>query len=272
VIPEPSSEPIGAQPVRSIDASVANSARIWNYWLGGKDNYEVDRQVGDLIARGYPQVVSLARYSRAFLGRSVTFLAAEEGVRQFLDIGSGLPAADNVHEVARRATPDCRVLYVDRDPLVLSHIRARLLAPADEQVNGIEADLTRPEQLLARAGRYLDLTQPVAVILGNVLGHVPALDQARSIVRRLLWPLPPGSHLVIADSTNVIDGAAIEAAVRLWNDTGSERYQLRTPAEIEQLFDGLELLEPGVVSCPLWRPQILTPDPVDEYCGVARKR
>jgi SAM-dependent methyltransferase len=272
VIPDPTSEPIGEQHVRSIDVSVANSARIWNYWLGGKDNYEVDRQVGDLISRGYPQVVSLARYSRAFLGRSVTYLAAEAGVRQFLDIGSGLPAADNVHEVARRAAPDCRVLYVDRDPLVLSHVRARLLVPADDLVNGIEADLTRPEQLLAQAREHLDLTEPVAVILVNVLGHVPAFDQARSIVRRLLWPLAPGSHLVIADCTNVIDGPAIEAAVRLWNDTGSERYQLRTPSEIERLFDGLELLEPGVVPCPLWRPQILTPDPVDEFCGVARKR
>lgn len=260
MIPEPSG------------VALASSARVWNYWLGGQDHHEIDRQVGDRIARGYPRVSTLARYVRAFLGRAVTFLAAEAGVGQFLDIGAGLPVADNVHEVARRAAPDCRVVYVDRDPLVLSHIRARLLAPADERVNGVEADLIRPEVLLARAGQHLDPTRPVAVILSNVLGFVPGPDRARSIVRRLLWPLPAGSYLVVADCTNVIGGGAIEAAVRLWNDTGAPRYQLRSPAQIETLFDGLELLEPGVVSCPLWRPQILTPDPVDQFCGVGRKR
>ena len=165
MIPEPSDVPIGEPLARSIDASVANSARIWNYWLGGKDNYEIDRQIGDLIARGYPQVVNLARYTRAFLGRAVSHLAAEAGMRQFLDIGCGLPAADNVHEVARRVAADCRVVYADRDPLVLSHIRARMLVPADELVNAVEADLTRPEQLLDQAGQHLDLARPVALIL-----------------------------------------------------------------------------------------------------------
>jgi len=271
VIPEPCDQPIADEPAQAIDASVANSARIWNYWLGGKDNYEVDRVVGDQIARGYPQIVSVARYSRAFLGRAVNFLAADVGIRQFLDIGSGLPVADNVHEVARRAAADCRVVYVDRDPLVLSHIRARLLDPADELINGFEADLARPELILSAAAEYLDLTRPVAVVLSNVLGHSPSLDIARSIVRRLLRPLPAGSHLVVADSTNVVDGAAVDAAVKLWNEAGSAAYQLRSPAELELFFDGLELLEPGVVSCPQWRPRILAPDPVDEFCGVGRK-
>ncbi len=271
MMPEPFGQPIADEPSQMIDASVANSARIWNYWLGGKDNYEIDRVVGDRIARGYPQIHSLARYSRAFLGRAVNFLATDVGIRQFLDVGSGLPAADNVHEVARRAAADCRVVYVDRDPLVLSHIRARLLDPADELVNALEADLARPELLLSAAAEVLDLSQPVAVVLSNVLGHLPSLDIARSIVRRLLRPLPAGSHLVVADSTNVVDGTAVEAAVKLWNDASSMNYQLRSPAEIELFFDGLELLEPGVVSCPQWRPQILAPDPVDEFCGVGRK-
>jgi hypothetical protein len=255
----------------SIDLSVPNSARIWNYWLGGRDNYEVDRIVGDQIARGYPQVVKVARYARAFLGRAVTFLAGEAGIRQFLDIGSGLPAADNVHEVARRVAADCRVVYVDNDPMVLSHVRARLLDPADPLLHGLEADITRPEAVLSMASEYLDLHRPVAVVLSNVLGHLPTLELASSVVRRVMGPLPAGSHLVVADSTNVIDGVASTEAVSLWNETGSAPYQLRSPDEIARLFDGLELLEPGVVSCPHWRPQILTPDPVDEFCGVGRK-
>ena len=269
--PEPGDQRIAEAAAPLIDVSVVNSARIWNYWLGGKDNYETDRQVGDQVARVYPQIVCLARYSRAFLGRAVTFLAGEVGIRQFLDIGSGLPVADNLHEVARRVAADCGVLYVDRDPLVLSHIRARLLDPADELVNGIEADLAQPEHLLSMAARHLDLTRPVAVVLSNVLGHLPTLEQASSIVHRLLGPLPAGSHLVVADSTDVIDHGAVTAAVKLWNDAGALAYQLRSPAEIEQLFRGLELLEPGVVSCPHWRPHILTPDPVDQFCGVGRK-
>ena len=255
----------------SIDVSVASSARIWNYWLGGKDNYQVDRIVGDQIARGYPDVVKVARYARAFLGRAVTFLAGEVGIRQFLDVGSGFPAADNVHEVARRVAADCRVVYVDSDPLVLSHIRARLLDPGDPLLSGVEADLARPEALLSMVTEHLDLHRPVAVVLVNVLGHLPTLELASSVVQRLMAPLPAGSHLVVADSTNVVDCAAITEAITLWNATGSASYQLRSPAEIAQLFGGLELLDPGVVSCPHWRPQILTPDPVDEFCGVARK-
>ena len=265
--PAPAAGPIDTNPV---DVTVPSSPRIWNYWLGGKDNYEVDRQVGDQIVRGYPRIVNLARYSRAFLGRAVTTLAGEAGLRQFLDIGSGLPAADNVHEMARRIAPDARVLYVDRDPLVLSHIRARLLDPADELVNVIEADLVRPERILAAAAEHLDLSRPVAVVLANVLGHLPSHDTACSVVRRLLRPLPPGSHLVVADGTNVLE-PAFEDAIRLWNEVGSTPYHLRGPAELERFFDGLELLEPGVVPCPLWRPRIVTPDPVDEYCGVGRK-
>jgi hypothetical protein len=254
-----------------IDVSVANSARIWNYWLGGKDNYQVDRIVGDQIARRYPDVVKVARYARAFLSRAVTVLAGEVGIRQFLDIGSGFPAADNVHEVARRVAADSRVVYVDSDPLVLSHIRARLLDPADPLLHGVEADLTRPEALLSMASEHLDLRRPVAVVLVNVLGHLPTLELASSVVRRLMAPLPTGSHLVVADSTNVIDCAAVTEAITLWNATGSATYQLRSPAEITRLFKGLELLDPGIVTCPHWRPQILTPDPVDEFCGVARK-
>ena len=269
--PQPRPQPTVWAANPSIDVSVANSARIWNYWLDGKDNYQVDRIVGDQIARGYPQVVKVARYARAFLGRAVSFLAGEVGIRQFLDVGSGFPAADNVHEVARRFAADSRVVYVDSDPLVLSHVRARMLDPADPLLHGFEADVARPEAVLSMASEYLDLHRPVAVVLINVLGHLPTLELAASVVRRLMAPLPPGSHLIVADSTNVIDGAAITEAIALWNDTGSAPYQLRSPAEITQLFDGLTLLEPGVVSCPHWRPQILTPDPVDEFCGVGRK-
>jgi O-methyltransferase involved in polyketide biosynthesis len=255
-----------------IDTTVPHSARIWNYWLGGKDNFAVDRDAGDQYRRVFPGVVEVARASRQFLTRSVRYLAREVGVRQFLDIGTGLPTADNTHEVAQRVAPESRIVYVDSDPLVLVHARALLVGTPQGVTDYIDADLRDPDTVLAVAAKTLDFSQPIGLILSGIMGHIVDTDEARSIVRRLLDALPSGSYLSLNDGTRVISDK-IEEAQEGYNDSGAVPYQLRTPAEIASFFDGLELVEPGVVSCPRWQPD---PDDtvkadVDAFGGVGRK-
>jgi hypothetical protein len=258
-----------------LDTSVPHSARVWNYWLGGKDNFQVDRAVGDQFEQLYPDITVVARSSRAFLKRAVTFLATEAGIRQFLDVGTGMPTVENTHQVAQAAAPEARIVYVDNDPLVLVHARALLTGTPEGVTEYVDADLRDPAAILEAASRTtLDLSQPTGLILMNILGHVPDLDEAVAIVRQLVGALPSGSYLVTADGTNVIDGPAFDAAIDIWNQAGSLSYHLRKPEEIAQFFTGLELVEPGIVSCSLWRPRngdVGTAVAVDEFCGVGRK-
>ena len=257
-----------------LDPAVSHSARIWNYWLGGKDNYAVDRAAGDRVAEMLPIIVVQARADRAFLGRAVRYLAGEAGIRQFLDIGTGLPTADNTHEVAQRVAPESRIVYVDNDPLVLLHARALLTSSPEGKTEYIEADLRDPESILAGAARTLDLAQPTALLLLGVLHHIPDTAEAHSIVRQLTSALAPGSFLAINHSTSAISGEAMEEAVRHWNQVGTPTMTLRTPEQVNGFFDGLKLLPPGVVSCSRWRPEIgpsgEPPAEVDEFCGIAR--
>jgi len=265
-----------APPGPKLDTRVSHSARIWNYWLGGKDNYPVDREAGDKVAAMLPSIVVQARADRAFLGRATRHLAGEEGIRQFLDIGTGLPTADNTHEVAQRVAPEARVVYADNDPLVLVHARALLTSTPEGACDYVEGDLREPEKILAQATRTLDFTEPVALMLLGVLHHIPDTEQAYSIVGHLVTALAPGSFLVINHSTSAIHGAAMEEAVAHWNKVGTPTMTLRTPQQITRFFDGLDLLPPGVVSCSRWRPDLTPaggqPAEVDEFCGVARKR
>ena len=265
-----------ARPDPVIDTTVSHSARIWNYWLGGKDNYEADRIAGDRVAEMLPIIVTQARADRAFLGRAIRYLAGEAGLRQFLDIGTGLPTADNTHEVAQRVAPESRIVYVDNDPLVLAHARALLISSAEGACHYIEGDLRDPDKILSEAAPDLDFAEPVALILLGVLHHIPDTDEAYSIVRQLIAALAPGSFLTINHSTSAISGAAMEEAVAHWNKVGTPSMTLRTPQQITRFFDGLELLPPGVVSCSRWRPDLTAagrlPAEVDEFCGVARKR
>ncbi|MFI6499156.1 SAM-dependent methyltransferase [Nonomuraea typhae] len=255
-----------------IDTTVSHSPRIWNYWLGGKDNYEIDREIGDQFARVFPEIVPIAKESRAFLTRAVTFLAGEAGIRQFLDIGTGLPTVNNTHEVAQRVAPDSRVVYVDNDPIVLAHARALLVGSPEGLTEYIDADLREPRAILAAATQTtLDFSRPVALMLLNILGHIPDYDQARQIVADLVGALPSGSYVAVADGTNVIKGPEFEAAIAIWNQSGSVPYHLRTPEQIGSFLDGLDVLEPGVVSCPDWRPAGAPQPAVDEFCAVARK-
>jgi trans-aconitate methyltransferase len=256
-------------PHTPIDTSKPHSARFWNYFVGGKDNYEVDREIGDHIKEIFPGLVDVAVTSRRFLGRAVRHLAGEQGVRQFLDIGTGLPTADNTHEVAQRVAPDARIVYVDNDPIVLAHANALLTSAPEGRTAYLQADLYDPESILRAAADTLDLDRPVALMILNTLGHVADHDRALDLVRRLMSGLAPGSYLVISDSTATSEGMI--AASEAYNSSGAVPYHVRAVEEIAAFFDGLEPVAPGVVRVTEWRPEEAGPAGVDAYCGVGRK-
>jgi hypothetical protein len=255
-----------------IDTTVPHSARFWNYLLGGKDNFPVDRAAGDAAIAAMPSLPVVARASRQFIGRVVTYLAGEAGIRQFLDIGTGLPTADNTHEVAQRVAPESRIVYVDNDPLVLAHARALLTSTPQGATDYVDADMRDPERILAEAARTLDLSQPVAVLFMGVLGHIEAVDDARRIVRTVVAPLVPGSYLALQDGTHSEEFDTVTAD---YDETGGSPYRPRTPEEVKSLFDGLTFVEPGFVSITQWRPNIVelgaSAEPINGYGGVARK-
>jgi S-adenosyl methyltransferase len=249
---------IPAQPFAKIDTTVPVSARIWNYWLGGKDYYQVDKVAGDQFAQVYPGIFDGARASRYFIARVVRYLAGDAGIRQFLDIGTGLPTQDNTHEIAQRVAPDSRIIYVDNDPLVLAHARALLTSSAEGGTDYIDADLNDPDALLRVARRKLDFSRPVAILLMGVLAHIgnPAEDNdraTRSIVNELKAALPSGSYLAIYDSADV--DPLLNEALRDYNESGAAPYRVRRPDQISCFFDELELVDPGVVPIQQWRPE-----------------
>jgi hypothetical protein len=265
--------PAGARPHglagTPIDTSVPHSARIWNYWLGGKDNYAVDREAGDQYKEIFPGIALVARTSRAFLTRAVRYLAGEAGMRQFLDIGTGLPTASNTHEVAQAVAPDSKIVYVDNDPLVLAHARALLTSNPLGACEYLDADIRNPAVILDAAARLLDFTQPVALMLMGIMGHFTD-DEAYPIVRRLLAGLPSGSYFALYDGASTSE--AFNRAQQDYNDSGAVPYYLRSPAQFDRFFEGLELVEPGVVPVPHWRPEPgAEPVEIYSYCGVGRK-
>ncbi|RKN43895.1 SAM-dependent methyltransferase [Streptomyces hoynatensis] len=263
----------GPAGLSKIDITRPHSARIWNYLLGGKDNYEVDRAAGDRIVALAPGMVDITRHSRAFIGRVVRHLAGTAGIRQFLDIGTGLPTVDNTHEIAQRVAPDCRIVYVDNDPLVLVHARALLTSTPEGACDYLEADARDPEKILRAAAATLDFSRPVGLMLMGILGLVSDYDEARGIVDHLLAALPAGSYLALNDGTDT-DPAYVEAIRRYNAGTRAVPYTPRSPEQIEGYFRGLDLLEPGIVSCSQWRLEIApfgTPQEVACYGGVGRK-
>ena len=252
-----------------LNTTVPHSARVWNYWLGGKDNFAVDRAVGEQVRQVFPEIVDAARHSRAFLRRAVTYLAEDAKIRQFLDIGTGLPTADNTHEVAQRAAPQSRIVYVDNDPLVLTHARALLTSTPEGVTQYIDADLADTESVVREARKTLDFTQPIALMMLGVMGHVEDPDRARSIVASLVSQLPSGSYLAMSDGTATSE-RVIESH-RQYNESGAVPYHLREVADFKSFFDGLELVDPGVVPIPDWHSANEEHANVDGYCGVARK-
>jgi len=252
-----------------IDTTVPHSARIWNYWLGGKDNYAVDREAGDQYREIFPGIAVVARTSRGFLTRAVRYLAQDAGIRQFLDIGTGLPTADNTHEVAQRVAPESKIVYVDNDPLVLAHARALLTSSPEGATEYLDADIRNPAAILDAAAGLLDFKQPVALMLMGIMGHFTD-EEAYPIVRQLLAGLPSGSYFALYDGASTNE--AFNQAQEGYNASGAVPYYLRSPEQFRRFFEGLELVEPGVVPVPHWRPGPgAEPVEIYSYCGVGRK-
>jgi S-adenosyl methyltransferase len=261
----------GPRPEPRLDTGVPHTARVWDYFLGGMDNFPADRTAGDRVAKVNPDVLELARASRAFLVRGVRYLAAEAGIRQFLDIGTGLPAFQNTHEVAQAIAPESRIVYVDNDPLVLVHAEARLSGTAQGAIHYLEADLHDPETILRAAMGVLDFGRPVAIMLIAILHHIGDTHEAQAIVGRLMDAVPSGSHLAIA---HAVHSEAMDEGARQWNKVGKPPLVPRSPEEIAHFYDGLELLEPGLVTTTRWRPDDFTlgvSREVDQYAAIGRK-
>jgi S-adenosyl methyltransferase len=258
-----------------LDTTVAHNARVWDYWLGGKDNFAADREVGDRVREMFPVISDVARANRQFLIRVVRYLARDAGIRQFLDIGTGLPTASNTHEVAQSIAPESRIVYVDNDPLVLAHARALLTSSPDGATDYIDADAHDPDLILGEAARTLDFSRPVAVMMLGILNFVLDDDEAMRIVGRLLAAVPPGSYLALTHPTLELGGEMNGPAMAFWNERARPPIRTRTRTAVAGFVDGLVLLEPGLVSCALWRPELGPTDvaatPVPHYAAVARK-
>jgi hypothetical protein len=266
----------GREPV-DLRTDLPHPARVYDYLLGGKDNFAADRDAAEQGMKANPAGRTPPRENRAFLQRAVRYLAAEAGIRQFLDIGTGIPTAPNVHQVAQAAAPDARVVYVDNDPIVLAHARALLTGTPEGMTEYIDADLRDIDQILEspQLRETLDLNQPVALLLIAIMHFVPDSANPYALAARLLDALPSGSYLALSHLTGDFDPTAWEAVAAIYRKTGVDM-RVRSRAEIERFFDGLELVEPGLVVLPHWRPDAdaASPPPdveVAVYGGVARK-
>jgi SAM-dependent methyltransferase len=256
------------------ETSVPHFARVYDYWLGGKDNFAADRAAGDQAIRAFPDVAVSARANRAFLARAVRFLAGEAKIRQFLDIGTGIPTGNNTHEVAQFVAPESRVVYVDNDPLVLSHARALLASRPEGVTEYVEADLRDPQRIVDIAARLLDFEHPIAVMLMTILQHIDDEDDPAKIVAALMAAVPPGSYLAISHPAKDIDAESMAKMAERLNRILPESITLRTNAEVTTFFDGLDLVQPGMVQASRWRPvnETEASGPAAIWAGVARKR
>jgi S-adenosyl methyltransferase len=244
--------PTGSLP---FDTSVANQARIYDFLLGGKDNYAVDRVAAAEMLKAYPETELTARANRAFLGRAVRYLAAEAGIRQFLDIGTGIPTAGNTHQVAQRIAPESKVAYVDYDPVVLAHARALLTSTGEGATEYIDADLRDTDKILTQARQLLDFDRPVAITLLTILHAITDVDQPFAIVAKLMDAVPPGSFLVITHAAiDLVDPDTMQGLQDGWKGKVQQQFQWRTRDEVSGFFTGLELVEPGLVRVDAWRP------------------
>jgi O-methyltransferase involved in polyketide biosynthesis len=256
-----------------LDVSIANAARMWNYWIGGKDNFRVDRDAGDQVLEAMPALPLVARMLRRFLITTVDELSAA-GIRQFLDIGTGLPTADNTHDVAQRAAPESRIVYVDHDPVVISHARALLTSSPEGKTDYIQADLRDWATISAGARRTLDFSRPVAVLLIAVLHFILDAEDPHRLISQIVADLAPGSYLVIAHAASDIESDTAAAMATSYNATSSLTITPRDRATVAGFFDGMELTGQGLVPLAQWSGSsaAITPDSgLSCYCGVARK-
>jgi hypothetical protein len=258
----------------TFDTSVAHIARVYNYWLGGKDNYAADREAAEQVIAAYPVIHTSVRAQRAFLGRAVHYLVTDGGVRQFLDIGTGLPSANNTHEVAQREAPESRIVYVDNDPIVLAHARALLTSSPEGATDYIDADLRNTGEILDQAAATLDFSKPVAIMLFGILHCIPDEDDPAGIVARLLAAVPSGSYLAIGHPARDIHVSQVTTAASRINALMSKPVTLRSRDEVSRFVEGLVLVEPGLVQLHRWRPGPEGPVPAHDianYGAVARK-
>ena len=268
----PEEERVVAGP--ALDPTVPSPARVWNYWVGGKDHFEADRALAEKFGQVVPAMPLIARLTRQFLADTVSTVAAA-GIRQFLDIGTGLPTADNTHEVAQRAAPDSRIVYADNDPVVLAHARALLTSSPEGKTAYLDADLRDPAKILAQASEVLDFSQPVAVLLIAVLHFIKDSDDPYRIVTTLMDAVPSGSYLAILHAASDVGSDDMPEAERRYNERASAQFNARGRSDVSRFFDGLELTGPGLVNLSRWS-QVTAGDgsaqgDVAAYCGLARK-
>jgi O-methyltransferase involved in polyketide biosynthesis len=256
----------------SFNITIAHPARVYDYWLGGKDNYEADREAAEEVIKAIPSIRTAVRANRAFLRRAVEYLAGEAGIRQFLDIGTGLPTAENTHEVAQGIAPESRIVYVDNDPIVLAHARALLTSSPEGATTYVQADARNPSAVLPAAGKLLDFSQPVAVMVLCVMQYIPDSDQPHEIISQLMDAMPPGSYLAMSDTTRDIDTDRVTDATDRFNARRvAAQFTPRTRQEIAGFFDGLDLVDPGLVPVTQWR-ALASPRQVQSVVGcVGRK-
>jgi S-adenosyl methyltransferase len=256
-----------------IDTSTAHPARVYDYWLGGKDNFAADREAAELALQAYPQLAAAVQSNRAFLARAVHYLTHEAGIRQFLDIGTGIPAVNNTHQVAQREAPESRIVYVDNDPIVLLHARALLKSTPQGACDYLHADLRHPGKILDEAARTLDFRAPVALMLLAILQFIADDEDPYALVSRLLAALPPGSYLVVSHPTDDFNPNRQGESIQRYNERVADQAVLRGRDETARFFDGLELVEPGVVAVAKWRPDsdLDAARPSSMWCAVGRK-
>jgi O-methyltransferase involved in polyketide biosynthesis len=261
-----------AEKLRGFDTAVPSPARMWNYWVGGKDHFAADREAADKIMAAMPSLPAIARSVRYFLIDIVHSLTVDYGIRQFLDIGTGLPTADNTHDVAQRAAPESRIVYADYDPVVLAHARALLTSSPEGQTDYIEADLRETGTILSAAARTLDFSKPVAILLLAVLHFIPDEDDPYAIVRELMDAAPSGSFLVIVHAPSDRSPQEMAEQTRRYNESGAELMRPRSQEEILRFFTGLELIGPGIAPLSEWLPEGQAgPASGEAVAGVGRK-
>jgi hypothetical protein len=258
----------------ALDPTVPNPARIWNYWVGGKDHFDADRALAEQFGQVVPKMPLIARLTRQFLADAVSQLVAD-GIRQFLDIGTGLPTADNTHEVAQRAAPESRIVYVDNDPVVLAHARALLTSSSEGSTAYLDADIRDPAKILAQAAETLDFSQPIAILLIAVLHFVQDSDDPYGIVTTLMDAVPSDSYLAILHGASDVGSDDMPEAERRYNAQASAQFHARDREHVSRFFDGLDLVEPGMVNLSHWwqgtSAKVGAGTEVAAYCGLARK-
>jgi len=271
--PQEGTPPAGHGAAMSIDTSVAHVARVYDYWLGGKDNFAADRRAGEQAISAYPDIVYSVRANRAFLRRTVRYLTEDAGVRQFLDIGTGIPTANNTHEVAQSVASGANVVYVDNDPVVLTYARALLVSDARGYTNYVDADLRDTGRILAEAALTLDFSRPVAIMLMAILQHIDDAEDPYAIVNTLVGAVPPGSYLAISHPAADIETEAMAQMAERLNKLMAEKVTFRTRLQVARFFEGLELVEPGMVRVQEWRPdtEMEAKSPAALWGGIARK-